>query len=307
VANEQPIPGRVVDRGLRDFLWLLRRRLRGERITEPACRRCGYFVAGLTAPKCPECGADLERNGVIDPARVRWWPLRLAGIAAWTILLALVAFRFGDRIVPRHFMDYGNVVIAGKPDGGPFINIFAHSERYLGWPWTIGSRPVHSIMLIASPSADSQWPMQPMQELTIDLMTGTSEIMTFRIPDASGASAATNREEEIFQGGETILRWLARERLDTSDENVIAKADELLQIIRAAQDANTVDFVAAFRRMPLAQFEKEPSGSGAHYMRTGTRTLMIRLVSIAIWIAGLLLIACVRGRSRPAGTSAADS
>lgn len=304
VADEQPIPGRIVDRGLRDFLWLLRHRLRGERITEPACRRCGYFVAGLTAPKCPECGADLDRIGIIDPARVRWWPLRLAGIAAWTILLAVVTFRFGDRIVPRYFMDFGNVYITGRPDDKPHISILAHSERYLGWPREIGSRPITRVELIIWSTAGSP---RPIHFLTIDLTTGASESTTVGIWDASGPSGALNDEEGTFQGTETILRWLARDGLDPSDHDVIAMADELRQIIGAAQDTNTVGFVAAFPEIPLSQFDSLGTDCGAHYTRTGKRALMIWLVSIAIWIAGLLTIACVRGRSRPARTGTAES
>lgn len=304
VADEQPIPGRIVDRGLRDYLWLLRHRLRGEPITEPACHRCGYFVASLTAPKCPECGADLERSGIIDPDRVRWWPLRLAVIAAWTVLLAVVAFRFGDRIVPRHFMDFGNVYVAGKPDDTPHISIHAHSEGYLGWPREIGSRPVINVRLIIWSATDPPWPTH---SLTIDLTTGASAITTSEMAGSSGSSSDSDVEEGPFQGAETILRWLARDRLDTSDQNVIPMADELLQIIRAAQDTSTVGFVAAFQQIRLSQFDSLGTDCGAHYMRTGKRALMIWVASAAIWFAGLLIIACLRGRSRPARTGTAES
>jgi hypothetical protein len=49
-------------------VWLIVR-LRGRRVTDPVCGRCGYAVRGLPTFTCPECGADLREVGILTPRR----------------------------------------------------------------------------------------------------------------------------------------------------------------------------------------------------------------------------------------------
>ena len=55
------LPGPIIDRGLRDAFWLLRKRIRGQRIEHPSCRRCGYPAIGVESQSCPECGGEVRR------------------------------------------------------------------------------------------------------------------------------------------------------------------------------------------------------------------------------------------------------
>ena len=63
-------------------------------VREPSCGRCGYAVEGLNEFRCPECGCDLRKVGILVPGMVRAVrPITVAILAAvtWTILLPLVA------------------------------------------------------------------------------------------------------------------------------------------------------------------------------------------------------------------------
>lgn len=54
---------------------------------EAACGSCGYSVAGLTTPACPECGADWRDAGITTPALIMRHRGGTGGaIVAWTIL-----------------------------------------------------------------------------------------------------------------------------------------------------------------------------------------------------------------------------
>lgn len=57
------------------------------------CRQCGYMLAGLSEPRCPECGRrfDPERRSTFDRRpgawRVRWWTRRLLAMLGPLALL----------------------------------------------------------------------------------------------------------------------------------------------------------------------------------------------------------------------------
>jgi hypothetical protein len=60
------------------------------RITAPLCGRCRYDVTGLPSNICPECGADLNEVGILQPGSVK--PMgRLMRLSLWTISVAAVA------------------------------------------------------------------------------------------------------------------------------------------------------------------------------------------------------------------------
>src|SRR5690606_9545591 len=57
---------------------------------QPVCARCLYPTTTLATPRCPECGADLIREGVITPAmRVRQGGGAILAAGAWTILVGI--------------------------------------------------------------------------------------------------------------------------------------------------------------------------------------------------------------------------
>lgn len=73
------------------WLVLLLWRLLGNRRrkpTQPECASCGYPTIRLSSPRCPECGADLLREGVLAPSmRVRGAGGVFLVIVAWTIAI----------------------------------------------------------------------------------------------------------------------------------------------------------------------------------------------------------------------------
>lgn len=64
---------------------------------EPACERCGYGVAGLTALACPECGVDLRKMGIITPAmELKRRGSLASALVGWTLVIGtLVVVCFG--------------------------------------------------------------------------------------------------------------------------------------------------------------------------------------------------------------------
>lgn len=62
-------------------------------ISEPVCEKCRYPVAGLGAPRCPECGADLLTAGILTPAAAFEFRARLPGalLALWLLWIAAAA------------------------------------------------------------------------------------------------------------------------------------------------------------------------------------------------------------------------
>ena len=75
-------------------LWRLLGNAR-RRPAEPQCVRCGYPTSRLSAPRCPECGADLLREGVLTPAmRVRSGGGVFLAMAAWTLILVSTTLVF---------------------------------------------------------------------------------------------------------------------------------------------------------------------------------------------------------------------
>lgn len=58
---------------------------------QPQCARCAYSTMGVSATRCPECGADLLREGVLTPSmRVRGGGGAFLAIAAWTLTITAI-------------------------------------------------------------------------------------------------------------------------------------------------------------------------------------------------------------------------
>src|SRR4051812_39305326 len=61
-----------------------------EALPHPACRGCGYIVAGIVSAVCPECAADLGGRGTLPPGTRRPFVLRHV-LLVWTTCAACVA------------------------------------------------------------------------------------------------------------------------------------------------------------------------------------------------------------------------
>ena len=58
---------------------------------DPHCRACGYNCTGLSSPRCPECGQELNARTIITGARHRRRGMMIAGGALMGGALALIA------------------------------------------------------------------------------------------------------------------------------------------------------------------------------------------------------------------------
>src|SRR5690606_10574756 len=102
-------------------LWRLIGNVRGKP-ARPCCARCGYPTTEHASVRCPECGADLLREGVLTPAmRVRSAGGVLLVVGAWTIILGVAtstlmswaAFAMPVRMEAR-------VNVSGAPASGQY-------------------------------------------------------------------------------------------------------------------------------------------------------------------------------------------
>ncbi len=90
---------------------------RHKRVDELQCGACGYPIAGLTRPQCPECGGALNLATIATPADPRPTRWRFAlNVVGWFFASALVSMVvmgiasavLGERIVQRDGILYGN-------------------------------------------------------------------------------------------------------------------------------------------------------------------------------------------------------
>jgi len=102
-------------------LWRLIGNVRGKP-ARPCCARCRYPTTEHASVRCPECGADLLREGVLTPAmRVRSAGGVLLVVGAWTIILGVAtstlmswaAFAMPVRMEAR-------VNVSGAPASGQY-------------------------------------------------------------------------------------------------------------------------------------------------------------------------------------------
>lgn len=89
------------------------------RVSVPSCPRCFYNVTGLTSNVCPECGANLNEVGVLEPGEMK--PLgRVAYAMIWTVVLGAVALLVSPEIlqyVPQKWSVMGERVFASPKSG----------------------------------------------------------------------------------------------------------------------------------------------------------------------------------------------
>ena len=294
VAEERPSPGRIVDRGLRDHVWLLRCKMRGEPITEPACRRCGYFVAGLTEPKCPECGADLQRSGIIDPARVRPWPLRVIGIVLWTILVAVVAAPISDYVLPTYVLRSACMNLKRRSGERPPVVVHARSDESLEWRGRAASPPIVAISV-------SLWPNLESRSYFLDgeIYTRSGRCKLVRMKQTSPTSYSSDgpRESGVFEGQETILDWMDRCGFDPTDPVVIEEAEKILNIVNAGIHSDCATFASTVVQMPLQRFTVWDGSASPLKGRPVSFHVIAIGIWLVIWLAGMVLIGTLPART----------
>lgn len=134
--------------------FLLVRRVHARRAFPlPRCPQCRYVAAGLMGLRCPECGHDHDRNGVLPARTSRPLPLWLAIVlwllmagAVWTFFIEPVADRLS---VARQIHDS---IILTKPHSGAYDSMHLRA-RVLEWPvdlarphgtWTLTLRTLDS-------------------------------------------------------------------------------------------------------------------------------------------------------------------
>jgi hypothetical protein len=97
---------------------------RGKRIEHPTCPQCLYNVTGLESSICPECGANLDVIGVLQPRDVK--PL---GRLQWAIALTCIVLALGIfstpiivNAIPPRWVISGHHVLS-SPSSGAYSRV----------------------------------------------------------------------------------------------------------------------------------------------------------------------------------------
>ena len=286
----------VVDRGLRDALWLLRHRLRGRRITEPACRKCGYYVTGLPEPRCPECGADLTKVGVIDPANVlyrpivRRWALALAVVGIWTIVIILLGVMVLALFVPWQISQFRDVTLRGASGAYGTVSLYG-TTTFSRLPWSKYEAPFSQLELRVAPAEDDF----PLMIVRIESATAASEFMMLRKPVDGGLVPVPKPESNTLDSYETLLRWMELIGVDTSQPSVREEAEELHAIIQTARNATWSGFYASVEQMPLRHMTTQGWGGYASEHCHLSYRICALVALVLFWGLGIKLLVLRRG------------
>lgn len=100
------------------------------RIERPCCTNCRYEVEGLPTSICPECGADLQKAGILQPRRLGSLSLT-ARIGLWTIFAACVAafaVQWFDQRLPAPRL-FSISVLFGPPRSGAYERLSINGRQ----------------------------------------------------------------------------------------------------------------------------------------------------------------------------------
>jgi hypothetical protein len=98
-------------------------------IVDPCCPSCRYALRGLAGEHCPECGRDLEREGVIDRRDPRWGVrgvLRLIVLVPTALMTVMLVATLLDLARPREWIWTTQATLKDMDPAAP-----ANSERLI--------------------------------------------------------------------------------------------------------------------------------------------------------------------------------
>lgn len=186
----------------------------------PVCGQCGYAVAGLEVLRCPECGSDLRRVGILTGRMRREvnptvWAIIL--IILWSMLLpipAMVLTSVARSAFPRQRTEV-RLVTLGRPDSGAYqsvdINITSRVSQ--------GQTTSRNTFIVLNLNAGTQSP-----QLDVDLVN---------LPEDGGASA--------------ITRWMTEAGVDAADPVTQSEVGAIVShLVGFAQGINTTSAGGGF-------------------------------------------------------------
>ena len=264
--------------------------VRPSRPREAECGKCGYAIAGLTQPKCPECGADLTIVGVNTAMlALRHRGSTFGALLAWTALAACV----------------GLVSVT-------FVGIFAY--RYSTAVAASASNQVWTTQLFPKSGAYSQvlytssvsWGAPSSTQLTLELTRKDATTCTLRYDSTTGKysivdPAGSASPDAPLTSGSTTAFFKAAE-LDLNDTAIAAEAQELDTVLKVVSmspytmpsQLNLNAFAAASTNFSQAGTTTAARQSG--WTNEALPVLAVGAVAFLVWMVGIVLIVLRRRR-----------
>lgn len=256
---DDQLPGPVIDRGLRDAFWLLRKRLRGQRIEHPSCRRCGYPAIGVQSDSCPECGGQYKKNGIIAPANVRHVPRIVFRLFIWTMLVvpwALLLQPFVEEHVLPEKYDALTRDLEFKPNDESFyeLEISADFPPFIDWRWFIEERQPTKVHLQLK---SSDWSQRSDIVLGIDLVTGN-----YKFPDNLWVNEQPPTTGDDLDHA-VIQEWFVANHIQ-SGESLADQSADIMNLLQIAMQSNNESFISTMEDAPLIAMRSSGT-SGARW------------------------------------------
>jgi hypothetical protein len=239
---------------------------------EAACGQCGYAVAGLTDPKCPECGADWRISGITTPALImRYRGGTFGAILAWTVIMVgggLVVLGIGSIFVGRTYVAQAAVTpqvltTPLTPTSTTYSSVDVAASAMLTGGG--GTNDVTATLTLAS---GAEW------KFMVDPATKTCEVHD---PASPGSPTVTP-----YKPG-SVLAFYNAAGLDTTNATIAAEAAELERII-------DIQLMSAFTQPSQMNLTHFTAGAPRY---TGVASPTATTVGPAAWAGPAALIAMI--------------
>jgi hypothetical protein len=186
--------------------------------SEPSCGQCGYAVEGLETLKCPECGADLRKVGIVTPQAGRGWrPFVLVVILglAWTLLVPAIGLPvsiFAGQRLPRSWSR--TMATDLEPRSSDILGAVGLRFTAIGAYQNI---PYDTLELTASPPAGAPGP-----RLLVNLAEATASMETAAAPTPTPAPTVLPFDAA------TVEQWLAEQVPGLAPADAASAAAEVI-------------------------------------------------------------------------------
>jgi hypothetical protein len=239
------------------------------RVEGAACSRCRYPVKGLDVLRCPECGADLRRVGILTPwmaPRAHW----VIWAALWTLVFPPLGLAVAQTLVDRLGKTYAYEITL---DVSPNREAVFHDVRIELNGIGVPRKPVYesgTLSLVGSGVPD--------RVISLDLPG-----LGYSIEQPDGSY----RPGEAPIDAEVLAAWFGEMEGTTPAEQLPTEAQELLTIITTLVDTGTAVTGGSFLGASMSQSTEQVISPWLRLVTMGPIGL--------VWAAGLALIVS-RGR-----------
>lgn len=267
----------------------------------PACERCKYPVAGLSAFNCPECGTDLRLTGIITrPMEVRRRGNLFSAIIAWTVLCAMAGLiassLFSSMWMMSNMRSSGNsttmttkTTLTPASDSSKGIDV----ATVLVTPLSAPTAPKTTVTATIRTTAGTEFiaTSAPATAPSATPNTTPNTAWTWKRADGSDASVATLDDT-------TVLEWysIAGIEKSTATDREAAELTQTISTLAASPYsvvASTELFQVNAAPPVMSGFGTNMFGADNSYVWTA---ISLALVGLLAWGAGMWLIVNRRKR-----------